>query len=137
MQRHAVVCRKALGLGHSLVIGNCVHWSFPNCHTFQLFQTIPDQHVEFFAERVVFHAVDNLAGESVDEHAARGFKANAAAAQIVDGFVVALSDGRAMRALPVVGLNLKLRRHAGAGLVGKQQVRVRLLLFELLLGGPY
>ena len=97
-----------------------------------LLQAIPDERVEFFAQGIVFHAVDDLAGEGVDQHAARVLQPDASAAQIVNRFVVELADGRAVRAFHIVGIDLELWLRVGGGVVGEQQVLVRLLGVGLL-----
>ncbi len=84
------------------------------------------------AHRFTADALDDFAGEGVDQHPPRRFRPDAAGAQIENGFLVQLADGRAVRAFHVVGVNLQLRLGVGRRVVGEQQILVRLLGVGLL-----
>ena len=99
------------------------------------FEPVPNQFIQFLAHGSAFHAFNNLAGKRMDQHPSRRVLANAAGAQIKNALIVQLANGRAMRALHVVGVNFKLRLGVGAGVVGEQEIFVRLLRVGFLRDG--
>src|SRR5882672_11331498 len=128
-RKASATCRTPIGprvlvVPCSLVIGT---WSFAYGNAFVLFEAVPDERVELLAQGVVLDAVDDLAGEGMDQHTPRCLQANAPAAQVINRLVVQLADGCAVRAFHVVGVDLELRLGVGAGFVGEEEVFVRLL----------
>jgi len=91
------------------------------------FEPAPHQFVQFLAHGIVLHARNDFAGKGMNQHPTRVVRANAARAQIKNGFLVQLSNRRAVRAFHVVGVNFQLRLGVRCGVVGEQQVFVRLL----------
>ena len=61
------------------------------------------------ADRLNGHPLQALAGESEDHQAAGGRLVDPAGPQVEDAVVVELPDGRPVRALDVVGVDLELR----------------------------
>ncbi len=78
------------------------------------------------------HAVQTLAGESHQQQLSRGDFINATRAQIKQRILFNLADGRAVRALHVVGVNFELRLGVDLRVVGEQQVAIGLLGVGLL-----
>src|SRR5438034_1124266 len=65
-------------------------------------QPFPHELVEFLPRRLMLDALDDLAGEGVNQHPPRRLQAEAARAEIKNGFLVQLPDRRAVRAFHVV-----------------------------------
>ena len=78
------------------------------------------------------HAVEALAGEGIEQQLARGHLVDAARTQIEQRVLLDLADGRAVRALHVVGVDLQLRLGVDLRVIGEQQVAVGLLGVGLL-----
>ena len=91
-----------------------------------------DERLDMGARRAFLHAVQAFACEGEKQQAARGNFVDAARAQIEKRVLFDLADGRAVRALHVVGVDFKLRFGVDLRLIGKQQVAIGLLGVGLL-----
>src|SRR3954454_3397305 len=96
------------------------------------FEVIPNDGIDLLAERFATDAVDNFSRKRMDQHAASCFQTDAAGAEVENGFVVQLPDGRTVGAFHIIGVNLKLRLGVGGGVVRKEQILVGLLGVRLL-----
>ena len=67
------------------------------------------------AQRGDRNPLDHLGAEGIGQQIARGFFREAPAAQVEDLLAVELADGRAVRALHVVGKDLELRQGVDHG----------------------
>src|SRR5258706_8683767 len=81
-------------------------------------------------------AVGYFSSESMYQHAASCLGPDASRAQIKDRFFVQLADGRSVRALYVVRVDLQLRLGVGGCVFRKQQVFIGLLGIGFLSGLP-
>src|ERR1019366_5401430 len=78
------------------------------------------------------HAFQTLPGESHQKQSARGNLINAPRLQVEQGVFFDLANGRAVRTLHVVGVDLQLRLGINLRVIGKKKVAVRLLGIGLL-----
>src|SRR5947208_1643788 len=78
------------------------------------------------------HPVQAFTGKGQQQQAPSGNFVDAARAQIEQRVLFDLSDGRAVRALHIVGVNFELRLSIDLRIVGEQQVAVGLLGVGLL-----
>ena len=95
-------------------------------------QAIPHELVDHLARRFAFDAFNDFARERVNQHLFRCVQTHAARTEIKNALAVQLADGRAVRAFHIVRINLQLRLGIGRGVVGKEQVFIRLLGIGLL-----
>ena len=95
-------------------------------------KAVPHELVNHRARRFALDALDDFAGEGVDQHLPRRVHADASRAQIKNALVIQLADGRAVRAFNVVGIDFQLRFRVGRRIVGKQKVFIRLLRIGFL-----
>ena len=56
------------------------------------FEPLPNQFIQFLADGIAFHARDDFTGEGMNQHPPRSVLAEAAGAQIKNGFIVQLAD---------------------------------------------
>src|SRR5438105_11260082 len=71
-------------------------------------ETIPDDAIQLLANGCATDAFNNLTSESVNQHASRSLGADPASPQVKHRFLIQLANGRAMRALDVISVNLQL-----------------------------
>ena len=93
---------------------------------------VVDQLLDVRAHRAFLHAVEAFAGEGDKQQPSRGHLVDSARAQIEERVFLDLADGRAVRALHVVGVDFELRLGVDLRRVGKQQVAIGLLGVGLL-----
>ena len=100
---------------------------FPDEARGQAKRVVVDQLLDVRAHGTFLHAVQAFAGERHQQQPARGHFVDSARAQIEQRIFFHLADGRAVRALHVVGVNFELRLGVDLRVIGKQQVAVGLL----------
>src|SRR5712692_10534693 len=95
-------------------------------------QPIQNSRIELSLERCDLNLLDHFFGEPVSQKVAREFRSKAAAFEIKDFVFFQLTNRRAMRALHVIGKNLKLWFGIHLRFVRQQQVLIRLQRVGLL-----
>src|SRR5215471_2999923 len=91
-----------------------------------------NQPLDLLARRTWLHSVETFTGKGKEQELACRELVDSAGAQIEERVLFNLADGRSMRTLYVVGIDLQLRLGVDLCVVREQQVAIRLLGVGLL-----
>ena len=94
----------------------------------------PDQAIKLFPGGSTPNALNNFAGKGMDQHPTGGLGIDAASPQIENGLFIQLTYGGTVCAFDIVGVDLQLGFGIDGGVLGKEQVLVRLLGIRFLGG---